>query len=87
MPSQSVLDHADLVEQLHGTDRRFSLTWRAGDTPDQRRRLIDHHSAVVAELRRRRRIVHATVVRDEPDTEHYAIVIAPWDGEDTQAGL
>jgi hypothetical protein len=71
----AVAEHADLVEQLDGTGQVFSLTWHAGDTPEQRVWLIDHHAAVQAELRRRGHEVQATVVRDEEDTEHYAIRI------------
>ena len=56
------------------------LTWHALAT---RRSsvpgLIDHHAAVQAELRRRGHEVQATVVRDEQDTEHYAIRLAPED--------
>jgi hypothetical protein len=72
---KTVTEHADLVEQLHGTGEVFSLTWRVGDTAEQRTWLIDHHAAVQAELRRRGHDVQATVVRDEQDTEHYAIRI------------
>lgn len=45
--------NADLVEQLDGTAQVFSLTWHAGDTAEQRTGLIDHHTAVQAELKRR----------------------------------
>ena len=69
----TVAEHADLVEELHGTGEVFALTWHAGDAPKQRAWLLDHHGAIVNELRRRGRIPHATVVRDEHDTERYAI--------------
>ncbi len=64
----------------------FALPWHAGDTPEQRRWLIDHQGGIVGELRRRGRVSHATVVRDEENTEHYAVRIAPHDGEDDMAG-
>ncbi len=85
--AELVREHADLVEQLDGNAQVYSVTWYAGDTAEQRAQLIDHHAAVQAELRRRGHIVLAKVVRDEQDTEHYAIRLAPWDGEDDQAGL
>lgn len=83
----SVAENADLVERLDGTGEVFSLTWRAGDAPEERTWLIDHHGAILQVLRRRGRIPQATVVRDEQDTEHYAVRIAPHDGEDDLAGL
>jgi hypothetical protein len=82
MSANLVREHADLVEQFDGTGQVYSVTWHASDTSEQGAWLIDHHAAVQAELRRRGRSVYATVVRDEQDTEHYAIRIAPWDGVD-----
>ncbi len=79
---KTVNEHADFVEQLDGTGQVFSLTWHAGDSGEQRAWLIDHHGAVQAELNRRGHDVQATVVRDELDTEHYAIRIAPTDDDD-----
>lgn len=87
MSAELVREHADLVEQLDGTGNVFSLTWHAGDKPEHRAWLIDHHAAVQTELRRRGHTAQATVVRDEHDTEHYAIRLAPWDGGDDQLGL
>jgi hypothetical protein len=62
----------------------FALTWHAGDTAQQRAWLIDHHGALVEELRGRGRIIQATVDRKDPRAEHYAVRIAPYDGEDDQ---
>jgi hypothetical protein len=78
---KTVAEHADLVEQLDGTGQVFALTWHAGHTADQRAWLIDHHGAIIEELRRRGDKPQGTVVRDEPDTEHYAIRIAPTDDD------
>jgi hypothetical protein len=78
---ETVAEHADLVEQLNGTGQVYSVTWHAGDTAEQRAWLIDHHAAVQAELKRRGHVVQATVGRDEQDTEHYAIRLAPTDGD------
>jgi hypothetical protein len=77
----TVAEHADLVEQLHGTGQVFALTWHAGFTAEQRTWLIDHHGAIIEELRRRGHSPRGTVVRDEEDTEHYAIRIAPTDDD------
>lgn len=87
MSANVINQHADQVEELHGTGQIYSLTWHAGDTPQQRAWLINHHGAVQTELRRRGHIVHAKVVRDEADTEHYAVRLAPWDGENNMADL
>ena len=69
MSADLVREHADLVEQLNGTGRVYSVTWRAGDTPERRAWLIDHHAAVIEELRRRGRDPRGTVLRDEVDVE------------------
>jgi len=72
----TVVEHADLVEQLDGTGQVFALSWHAGDTAEQRTWLIDHHQAVQDELRRRGHDVQGGVLRDEEDAEHYAIRIS-----------
>lgn len=74
-----VSEHADLVQAIAaaGTGEAFSLTWRAGDSGEERARLIDHHQAVVDELCRRGRRVDAAVLRDEADAEHYVVRIVP----------
>ena len=70
-----VTENADLVEQLRGTGKLWSVTWHAGDAPQERIALLDHHGAVLNELRRRGHHARATVVRDEPNIEHFAIVL------------
>jgi hypothetical protein len=77
--AQLISEHADMVERLDGSGQGFSLTWHAGDTREQRTGLIDYHGAVIEELRRRGRTAQGAVVRDEEDTEHYAIRVVPDD--------
>jgi len=71
-----VQELADQVEQMP-VGEVFSLTWRAGDTPEQRRLVLDHHAAILEELRRRGHDPRATVVRDEVDVEHYVVALPP----------
>jgi hypothetical protein len=76
MSAELVSEHADLVERLRGSGQVYSISWHAGDTPEQRTQLIGHHGKVLEELRLRGRHPQGTVVRDEQDTEHYAIRLA-----------
>ena len=77
MDPTTVAQLADRVQQLDGTGEVLSLSWHAGDMPEERIWLLDLHGAVIAELRRRGVNPQGTVVRDEPGVEHYAIHLAP----------
>ncbi len=58
-----VIEHADYVETLVGSGQIFAI--RLDDcSANDRADLIDHHTAVMAELRRRGHNVRAGIVRD-----------------------
>lgn len=63
-----VLEHADLVEQMHGTGAIWSL--RLGDCDqEQRQALIDHHGRVMRLLRQRGHRVRPGLVHNDDEGE------------------
>jgi hypothetical protein len=72
-----IAEMADTVEELTGSGGVFSIRMQEGDTGEQRARLIDTYSEVLAELRQRGHDnVRGTICRvsgDEVDQDGHPI--------------
>jgi len=68
-----VLEHADMVENLHHSRAIFALRLDACE-PEQRVWLLDHHNRVMQVLRERGHRVKSNVITNE-DGEHVTIRI------------
>jgi hypothetical protein len=83
-----IAEMADTVEELTGSGGVFSIRMSEGDSGEQRARLIDTYSAVLAELRQRGHDdVRGTITRigtDEVDQDglpieqgEYLVIVQP----------